>query len=153
MPASEGGFVGECLSDQVCFLMSEVQTFYVIGIDDKKISYVNFIDSVKDIRDWKIKRDLVMITDKMAFLSSSVVSATSLTSVQSSYPAPAGGQAFPTGTDSRFPPGSSVGYVHGIVILEKGLTWEYHDPKTTCKFYEDSLKPGGPDVTVFDICG
>jgi hypothetical protein len=151
MPASEGGFVGDCLSDQVCFVMSEVQTVYVIGLDNMEISYVNFIDNIKDIRDWKIKRDLVMITDKMAFLSSSVVSSTSMTSIQS-YPEPEGGQVFWTGSDPRFPD-SNVGWSHGIAIFEKGLTWEYHDPETTCKYYTSSLEPDGPNVTSFDICG
>jgi len=146
MPASEGGLQGECLSDKVCILMSEVQTFYLLGIDDKAISYVNFIEGLRDIADWKVKRDLVVISKETMFISSTVVSPMALTSKQTTYPD--GSLIYPVGRTTGFP-NSVVGYTHGIIIAEKGLTWEYHDPLTECKYYEDN----DGNTSSFDICG
>jgi hypothetical protein len=154
--ASEGGLAGECLSDKVCILMSEVQTFYLLGIDNQEISYVNFIENLKDIKDWKIKRDLVLINKETMFLSSTVVSAggvaglptfSSLTSIQDTYPV--GDLIFPVGNGKTEFEGSVVGYTQGILIKEKGLTWEYHDPTTECKWYTEFRK----NVSGIDICG
>ena len=35
--------------------------------------YVNFIEGLKDIADWKVKRDLVVISKETMFISSTVV--------------------------------------------------------------------------------